>query len=196
LIDNEDIRKGLILNLKKGEKGAFREIFNLFGPKIYRFALAYLKNIPDAEELTQDVFLKIWEKREHLDPARNVKAYIFKIAINCIYDYIRKKNLERAFTSFLEHNFQPGVESSWNEVIWNDMLSKLSILVDKMPDQRRTIFLMSREEGKTNQMIAEKLNLSKRTVENQLYRATRFLKEKLGSEIVFTLLLLYLYFDL
>jgi RNA polymerase sigma-70 factor (family 1) len=194
LIEHDDIRKELILNLKKGEKGAFRELFNLYGPRLYRFAFAYLKNITDAEELLQDVFLKIWEKRDQLDPAQNVKAYIFKIAINCIYDYIHKKNLERAFASFSEHNFQPGVESSWHEVIWNDMLSNLNILVSKMPEQRRIIFLMSRDEGQSNQQIAEKLKLSKRTVENQLYRATRFLKEKLGSETVFVLLFLFLYF--
>ena len=192
--EHDDIRKELILNLKKGEKGAFRELFNLYGPRIYRFALAYFKNKPDAEELMQDVFLKIWEKRDHLDPAQNVKAYIFKIAVNCIYDNIRIKNLERAFAIFSEQNFEPGAESSWHEVIWNDMLSKLKILVDKMPEQRRIIFLMSREEGQTNLQIAEKLNLSKRTVENQLYRATRFLKEKMGSETVFILLFLFLYF--
>ena len=139
MIENDNIRKELILNLKKGEKGAFRELFNQYGPKIYRFALAYLKNKPDAEELMQDVFLKIWEKREHLDPSQNVKSYIFKIAVNCIYDSIRKKNLEKAFSDFSKHNFQPGSESLWHEVIWNDMLSNLNILVSKMPEQRRII---------------------------------------------------------
>ena len=93
---------------KKGEKSAFRELFNLYGPRIYRFALAYLKNKPDAEELMQDVFLKIWEKRDHLDPAKNVKAYIFKIAVNCIYDNIRKKNIEKAFNDFLRAEFPTG----------------------------------------------------------------------------------------
>jgi RNA polymerase sigma-70 factor (family 1) len=193
LIENYDIRKELILNLKNGEKGAFRELFNIYGPRIYRFALGYLKNRPDAEELMQDVFLKIWEKRDHLDPAQNVKAYIFKVAVNCIYDFIRKKNIERAFEDFSKKNFQAGDESTWHEVIWNDMLSKLNILVDKLPEQRRIIFLMSREKGLTNQQIADKLNLSKRTVENQLYRATQYLKENLGTETVFLLLLLFLY---
>jgi RNA polymerase sigma-70 factor (family 1) len=192
--EHEDLRKELILNLKKGENGAFRELFNLYGPRIYRFALAYLKNKPEAEELVQDVFLKIWEKRDHLDPSQNVKAYIYKIAVNCIYDYIRKKNLEKAFADFSKQNFQPGSESLWHEVIWNDMLSNLNILVDKMPEQRRIIFLLRMEEGLTNQQIADKLNLSKRTVENQIFRATRFLKSKLGSETVFMLLFLFLYF--
>lgn len=183
----------LISGLKAGDKEAFNEIFNTYGPKIYRFALAYLKNKPDAEELMQDVFLKIWEKRDNLNPTKNIKAYIFKITINSIYDYIRKKNLEKAFAVFSKHNFQPGVESLWHEIIWNDMLSKLNTLVDHMPNQRRIIFLLAREEGLTNQQIADKLNLSKRTVENQLYRATQYLKDHLNTDTAFMLLFLFLY---
>jgi len=183
----------LILNLKAGHKKAFSELFGLYGPKIYRFALAYLKSKPDAEELMQDVFLKIWENKENLDPSRNVKAYIFKIAINCIYDFIRKKNIEKAFNDFTKEDFQPGTESSWHEVIWNDMLSKLNDLVMRMPEQRRLVFLLSREEGLSNGEIAEKLNLSKRTVENQLYRATQYLKEHFNTDTVCLLLFLFLY---
>lgn len=183
----------LILNVKNGQKEAFSELFSLYGPKIYRFALNYLKDKPDAEELMQDVFLKIWEKRELLDPAQNIKAYIFKVAVNSIYDHIRKKNLEKAFADFSSHNYQPGTESLWHEVIWNDMLSRLNSLIDRMPEQRRMIFLLSREEGMSNQQIADKLNLSKRTVENQIYRATQYLKEHMGTDTVFLLLFLFLY---
>ncbi len=183
----------LTYRLKKGEKEAFQELFNLYAPKIYRFAVSYLKNKSDAEELLQDVFLKIWEKRENLDPAQNIKAYLFKITVNSIYDFVRKKNIEKAFSDFSKHNYPSGSESSWHEIIWNEMLSKLDHLVSKMPDQRRKIFTLSKEDGLTNQEIAQKLNLSKRTVENQLYRAIHFLKEQLKSDTVFILLFLYLF---
>ncbi|MCE5348203.1 MAG: RNA polymerase sigma-70 factor [Bacteroidales bacterium] len=193
MTDQDHIKRQLILKLKTGEKEAFRELFNMLGPKIYRFALAYLKNKSDAEDIMHDVFLKIWEKRDHIDTSQNVKAYIFKIAINSIYDFIRKKNLEKAFADFTRENFQPGDETLWNKVIWNDMLSKLNPLVEQMPEQRKTIFLMSREEGLSNQQIADKLSLSKRTVENQLYRATQYLKEHMNTDTVFLLLILFLY---
>ena len=62
--------------------------------------------LADAEELVQDVFLKVWEKREILDAAQNVKAYIFKIAINTIYDFIRRKNIESAFNDFARENYE------------------------------------------------------------------------------------------
>jgi RNA polymerase sigma-70 factor (family 1) len=193
LIEPEHIEENFVLMLNPGDKEIFRTLYNTYSPKIYRFALAYLKNKPDAEELMQDVFLKIWEKRDQLDPGQNVKAYIFKIAVNSIYDFIRRKNIEKAFADFTRQNFQPGTESVWHEIIWNDMLSKLNTLVDGMPEQRKIIFKMSREENLSNQQIAEKLNLSKRTVENQLYRATQYLSEHIKTDTVFLLLFLFLY---
>jgi RNA polymerase sigma-70 factor (family 1) len=193
LIEKDNINRELLIKLKSGEKSAYKQIFNLFGPKIYRFGILYLKNKSDAEELTQDVFLKIWEKRDHLDPSQNVKAYIFKIAVNCIYDHIRKTNLNKAFVEFSKHNFQPSTESLWHEIIWKDMLLKLNTLVNKLPEQRRIIFLMSRDEGLSNQQIADKLNLSKRTVENQIYRTTLYLKEHMSPDCVFLLLFLFLF---
>lgn len=189
----DSISSELILDLKAGQKKAFNELFELYGPKIYRFALAYLKSKHDAEELMQDVFLKIWENRENLNPSRNVKAYIFKIAINCIYDFIRNRNIEKAFNDFTKEEFQPGSESLWHEVIWRDMLSRLNDIVNRMPEQRRLIFLLSREEGLSNGEIAEKLYLSKRTIENQLYRATQYLKEHFNTDTVFMLLFLFIY---
>lgn len=189
----EYIEENFVLMLKPSDKETFRKLYNTYSPKIYRFALSYLKNKPDAEELMQDVFLKIWEKRDQLDPEQNVKAYIFKIAVNSIYDFIRRKNIEKAFADFTRQNFQPGTESVWHEIIWNDMLSKLNTLVDRMPEQRKIIFKMSREENLSNQQIAEKLNLSKRTVENQLYRATQYLSEHIKTDTVFLLLSLFLY---
>jgi RNA polymerase sigma-70 factor (ECF subfamily) len=193
LADIQNINEKLTFRLKKGEKEAFQELFNLYAPKIHRFAIAYLKDMANAEELVQDVFMKIWEKRENLDPAQNIKAYIYKIAVNTVYDFVRKKNLEKAFADFSKHNFQPGAESLWHEIIWNEMLARLDHLVAQMPEQCRNIFILCKEEGLSNQEIAEKLNLSKRTVENQLYRAIRFLKEHLKPDTVFLLLFLYLH---
>ena len=193
LADIQNINEKLAFRLKKGDKEAFQELFNLYVPKIHRFAMVYLRDKSNAEELVQDVFMKIWEKRENLDPAQNIKAYLFKIAVNTVYDFVRKKNLEKAFADFSKHNFQSGAESLWHEVIWNEMLAKLDHLVAQMPEQCRNIFVLSREEGLSNQEIAEKLNLSKRTVENQLYRAIRFLKEHLKPDTVFLLLFMYLH---
>ena len=163
--------------VKIGIKEAFEVLFERYAPRIYSFALSYLKNEPDAEELIQDVFLKIWEKRETLDRSKNIKSFIYKIAVNSIYDLIRHKNIETAFRDFTRENHDEKRENTWDSVIYNEMIANVNELVKLMPVQQGKIFKLSREEGLTNDDISKQLNLSKRTVENQLYRAITFLRK-------------------
>jgi RNA polymerase sigma-70 factor (family 1) len=179
--------------IKTGVKEAFQELFERYAPRIYQFSLSYLKNEQDAEELVQDVFLKIWEKRESLDKSKNIKAFIFKVAVNTIYDFIRRKNIESAYKEFASVNFESQPDSTWHQVIFDEMIDNLDILVKQMPAERQKIFRLSREDGLTNDEIASKLNLSKRTVENQLYRAITFLKKHFRTDSLFALLFLYLW---
>ena len=177
--------------IKYGEKDAYRELYERYAPKIYQFSLSYL-NKEDAEGLVQDVFLKIWEKREILDAAKNIKAYIFKIAVNTIYDFIRRKNIENAFNEFAKVNSGSNSNTTWDTVIYDEMKTTLDDLISKMPEQRRRVFLLSKKKGLSNDEIAKKMELSKRTVENQLYRAIIFLKEQLKNHSVIALLLFYI----
>lgn len=182
----------LACRIKYGEQEAYQQLFKKYAPKIYHFSLSYLKNGSDAEELVQDVFLKVWEKREILDASKNVKAYIFKIAVNSIYDFIRRKNIESAFNNFAQVNFNKSSNDTWDTVIFEEMQTTLNELVAQMPEQRRKVFRLSKIKGLTNDEIAKKLNISKRTVENQLYRAISFLKEHFRKESMFALLFFYL----
>jgi RNA polymerase sigma-70 factor (ECF subfamily) len=179
--------------LKYGKKEAYQELFKRYAPKIYHFSLSYLNNETDAEELVQDVFLKVWKNREILDASQNIKAYIFKIAINTIYDFIRHKNIENAFNNFAKENYETSSNNTWDTIILKEMQTILKKLVSQMPEQRRKIFQLSKHVGLTNEEIAHKLGLSKRTVENQLYRAVAFLKEQLKNESAIALLFFYLW---
>ncbi|TDN97254.1 RNA polymerase sigma-70 factor [Sunxiuqinia elliptica] len=178
--------------LRTGSKDAFRVLFERYGGRLQHFALSYLKSEHDSEELVQDVFLKLWEKREILDCSGNLRSYIFKVAVNSIYDFIRRKNVEQAFVEFAAGN-QAEVDSTWDDVVYNDMVLQIGRLMDKMPEQRRRIFKMSREKGMSNEQIAAELSLSKRTVENQLYRATNFLKKNLRHSPMTAILFYYLF---
>jgi RNA polymerase sigma-70 factor (ECF subfamily) len=176
-----DQEREVIEQLRDGSKEAFRLMFDEVGPKIYAFALSYLKNEFEAEELLQEVFLKLWEVRSSLDSSRNLKSFLFKICINLIYDFIRRKNIEQVYLDYSEKNNPSSGDNTWHEVIYNDMLNNLQQLIAAMPEQRQRIFRMSKEDGLSNEEIADRLNLSKRTVENQLYRAVSFLKEKFNT---------------
>jgi RNA polymerase sigma-70 factor (ECF subfamily) len=178
--------------LREGSKDAFRILYDRYGLKIHRFALSYLKSEHDAEELVQDVFLKLWTKRSSLDVSGNIRAYLYKVAVNSVYDFIRRKNLELVFQEFA--NGRPREDdSTWDEVVYNDLSAQLNQLMAQMPEQRRKIFKLSKEKGLSNDEIAERLGLSKRTVENQIYRATAFLKDKLKQNSVLSLLFFFLF---
>lgn len=186
--DSELVRK-----INSGEKHAYQELFERYAPRIYQFAKSYLKNKSDAEELVQDVFLKVWEKREFLDYSKNVKAFVYKVAVNSIYDFIRRKNIENAFRDFIALHPPGNENNTWHQVILDDMMSHLDELLLKMPEQQQRIFKLSREEGLTNEEIAVQLNLSKRTVENHLYRAVAYLKDNFKADSVFSVLFFYLF---
>lgn len=179
--------------LREGSKVAFHLLFDTYSPKILAFANSYLKNEAEAEELLQEVFLKLWEVRATLDSSKNIKSFLFKICINMIYDFIRKKNLSQAYVDY-SVQYQPNHDNNtWQEVIYHDMINHLQVLVAHMPEQRQRIFRLSKEEGLTIEDIARQLNLSQRTVENHLYRAVSFLKEKLGPRSVPLLLFYFLH---
>ena len=171
----------------------FDYCFDEYGPKIYAFALSYLKNASDAEELLQEVFLKLWEVRSSLDTSKNLRSFLFKICINLIYDFIRRKNIEQVYLDYSGRNNPSSGDNTWHEVIYNDMLNNLQQLIAKMPEQRQRIFRLSKEDGLSNEEIAIQLNLSRRTVENQLYRAVSFLKEKINTGSIPALLFFFLH---
>lgn len=179
--------------LREGSKAAFHRLFDTYGPKILAFANSYLKNEAEAEELLQEVFLKLWEVRETLDSSKNIKSFLFKICINMIYDFIRKKNLSKAYADYSVQNLPFSDNNTWQEVIYHDMVNQLQALVAHMPEQRQRIFRLNKEEGLPIEDIARQLNLSHRTVENHLYRAVLFLKENLGARTIPVLLFYFLH---
>ena len=188
--DIED--KRLAQGIKCGEKLAFKQLYELYAPRIYHFSKSYLKNESDSEELVQNVFLKVWEKRDILDTSQNIKAFVFKIAVNTIYDFIRRKNIEHAFADYARLNFKTDENFTWHTVIYDDMLQKLQDVVALLPEQQQKVFQLSKLEDLSNEEIANRLQLSKRTVENHLYRALSFLKKHLKGDTLVTLLFFYL----
>ncbi|MDG5798931.1 RNA polymerase sigma-70 factor [Marinilabiliaceae bacterium ANBcel2] len=158
--------------IKRGEESAFRKVFDLYSNRIKRFSMTFFEDEADADDLVQTVFVKLWEKRFSIDPQKCLRSFLFQITANLAYDILRKRssefkaNQQAALNNSKEHDMVNG------ELIYNDYLNLFEKEIAKMPVQQQKIFKLKREEQLSSLDIARMLNISPRTVENHIYRAT------------------------
>lgn len=171
--------------LGNGNHKAFDTLYIQYSPKVKHFLTGFIKNPDEASDMAQDIFYKIWTNRETISKVDSFKAYLFRMARNMIYDYYEH--------SLIEKNYQQKEQnkSDYSDLIEEELYAKeLSLLIDiaveKMPPQRRNIFIMSRKDGLSNEEISLRLNISKRTVENHLTQALAELRK-----IAYSIILLF-----
>jgi RNA polymerase sigma-70 factor (family 1) len=172
----------LVIRLRDNNKDAFKLLYNRYSKKLYYFSLRYLGNSEEAEELVQSVFVSIWENRQSLDETLSVKNYIYRSAVNYIYNYIKKKAIR---ARFVESELQKGElqsNNTYDQIVFHDLERLISSIVETLPSQQQKIFQLSRFEGLSHEEIAKNLDLSVRTVENQIFRALKVIRTKLKYE--------------
>ncbi|AUP77418.1 RNA polymerase sigma factor [Flavivirga eckloniae] len=167
--------RALVESLKEGKIKAFEKLFNKYSKNLYGFALGYLKSPVEAEGVVQDVFSKVWEKRADLKPEHSFKSYIFTIALNLIKKIFIKRNKIRTYLNSKEKVIDFD-QSTLSQIDYNFMMKRVMELVSKMPDRRRETFIKSRFDGLSVKEIAKEMNVSPKTVENQITSALRFIK--------------------
>lgn len=182
------------LLLKDGNKQAFNHLFHFYNQKLYYFAKGYLKSEKEAEEIVQETFLKIWERREQIDPELSINAYLFKIAFN----FIQKRLIKRIKEEELKHDLATELvnfdDHTSNMLNYHFLLDHINRLIDKLPPRQREIVELRKLENYSFKEISEKLSLSSKTVEAHLTAALKFLKDQLKSEKFDDLLLFALTF--
>jgi len=187
-IKNESL---LVHNLSKGNLLAFNTLYKEYSGRLYRFALGYLKSEAEAEELVQEVFTKIWEKRADLKKELSFKSFLFTIAFNIIRKHFRTK-------TYLSEYFKTGIISDLDmqtsqKITYDSLYQYITELVNQLPARRKEIFIKSRFEGLSINEIAEKLKISHKTVENQLTEALKFIRTNLNRENIPVILFFILF---
>lgn len=173
--------KELIRRLKQGNIEAFNRIFYAYSSKLYHFGYGYLKSKEDAEEMVQEIFSTIWDKRADIKEEYLFRSYLFSIAFNYVKKHFRSKALINKYTEFATSD-NPETEQTQEAVNYDSLKLMVDRLVDKMPEKRKIVFIKSRFEGKNSKEISLEMNISQSTVENHLNQALRFLRQHLRDE--------------
>lgn len=164
--------KGCMLN-------NFDRIYVTYYSRMLRFAKEYVLFDEDAEDVVQDVFLLLWEKREVLDIQVSLVSYLFSLVKNRSLDYLRHKVVAEEYRQELTFKLSALEQLNYTFTSEEDIEQAVTKAIDKLPERCREIFLKSRIEGMKYREIADELDISMNTVENQMSIALKKLRIEL-----------------
>jgi len=164
--------------LASGDVAAFERLYRSLEPKLYAFALKLVRHREDAEEIVQEVFMKVWERRSQLDPNHNLDGYLFTTAKHLVYNKARRHAYEFAFSQYLSTHGIVAENATQNLLEHQELAQLFEEACAAMPPIRRQVFAMSRTEGLSNQEIATALNTSNSNIENHINKALKVLRQK------------------
>jgi len=173
---------------------AFDRVYELYSHKLYSFVFKILKNEAEADDIVQEVFVKIWESRHKLDDHKLLNSYIFTIAYNNSIDLIRKRINSN---KYLEHLKNSSViystPNSIGELEFNELSTQVEKLIANLPERQKQVYRLHKEKGLTYPEIAEHMGISKNTVENHMVKALKYLRSNIRTTVLADMLFVYLF---
>lgn len=167
--------KKLLKKLRKSDVRAFDQLYYRYAERLLGFAMTFFNQQEVAEEAVQEIFVRIWEKRGELDPEKCFKAYLFQSVKFYMYNYLRDRKNACMISEVPEEVFVKE-RNVQDELTFEEMEAATNALIEKLPEIQREVFKQNKMEGKSSSEIAEKMNLSKRTIEHHLYLASKTLR--------------------
>jgi len=169
----------LLEKLAEGDTSAFSSIFEVYYKDLVMFAFTFTKNSGDAEEVVQDVFVSLWEKRSELKLHGSLKSYLLKSVQNKCLDEIRRRKVRENFANDAEHQLLYANDTE-DYILYTDLQRQLDHLLAQMPDELAQAFRLNRFDGLKYREIAQQLNVSERTVESRISKVLQFLHKSLN----------------
>lgn len=170
----------------QGDTRAFELLFLHYQPKLVAFIDGFIKDNEEARDMSQDIFLRLWERREECSEIKSFKAFLFKTAKFAIYNYYDHQLVNSKFVEQMLYTPEETLSADEN-LFAKELQELINLTVKNMPEQRRRVFEMSRNEGISNEEIARQLGISKRTVENHITTALATLRRIICVFIAFYL---------
>ena len=179
----------LLQHIAAGDQAAFRQVYAYFYKRLYQFALAIVKTRESAEEIVEDVFVRIWQQKETLPAIRNLRVYLYTATKNTSLNYLSKKARESIAEPFDHIHIELGGSDITPEqiLITAEMYQKVQKAVEALPPRCKMIFKLVREDGLRYKEIAEILNISVNTIDVQMAIAVKRIATALEAEFGFPL---------
>jgi RNA polymerase sigma-70 factor (ECF subfamily) len=169
-----------IVAIRDGNVAVFRQVFDACYESLCRYAFTVLRDADEAEDVVQHMFMKLWERKEELNITSALRSYLFKSVYNQCLNQLEHRSVKSKFQQY-KLTLTEAIQQP--EVFGDEVDAKIKTAIEALPPQCRTIFLMSRYEEMRHTEIAEKLNISVNTIQNQICKALKILREEL-KEIV------------
>jgi RNA polymerase sigma-70 factor (ECF subfamily) len=172
--------KELLLLLKQGSQYAFEQLYLAYSKRIFGNIIRLVRSTDTAQELLQDIFLKLWNNREQIDPDQSFRSWLFRIAENTAYDFFRraardekiKRELLKAAVSMYHH-----VEEA---LYTKENVHIIQSAIEALPAQRKKVFHLCKIDGRSYEDVSAQLGISTSTISDHIVKATRFIREYLS----------------
>lgn len=182
----------IIERLRDGSYEAFNMIYDMYSRRLYAFCMLYCKNEERSKDIVQDVFLKLWNRRNMLKTdSITLYSLLFVIAKNILINAYRCQINSKEYGEYVRYTSEVSENSALKELVYEDFHKKLHKAMEDLPKTQREVIMLSKVEGMKNKEIAEKLSLSEQTVKNQLSLGLKQLKGTIGF-VKFTALIFLL----
>ena len=177
---NENIDwSSCVERIAESDATAFRELYDGFQLDLYRFAVQVVKSKSLAEDIVQDTFVKIWERRQNLDSQKSIKSFLFTICKNLCFDSLEKAAKSEPLKQEILNDFEV---NQIEDTLPNNLERLAAAAIDSLPPQRRLIFEKAKLQDMSYEQIAKELNISKGTVSDHLVKAMRTIRAFLDPQ--------------
>ena len=183
----------IIKSIRSGDISSFQHLFDNYHKKIYNVVRSMGMSREDSEGIVQEVFLNIWKDRATLDENLSINALLITISKRLVFKKIRRKAYNITHRNYIKNTNHNRSNITEDEVIYMDIKRFAEEGINKLSPIRKQVFIMSRQKGLTNDEIAKKLHVSKRTVENHIYRAIISMRKFMQREGIDIGLFLFLF---
>jgi RNA polymerase sigma-70 factor (ECF subfamily) len=166
----------LLQRLQQGDTGAYITLYDQYYPSLYTYILHFI-NIPElAEDALQEVFIKIWEIRERINPELSFSGYLYRITRNHVFKLLKKISADAALRLQVMQELQQQTEDADTALLWKQYESLLHQAIAQLPPQRQKVFRLCREESKSYEEVAVELGISRNTVKEHMVLAMKSIK--------------------